>query len=508
MRTDRVSSSRVVFPFVASLAAAAVLAGPAAAADEPLSLNQAIERAVAGNPDLRRERISIETADARLESALGFFDVNLTGDLTYSRNTRPSLGVQDIQAGSTDRFNLNLGVERNLESGGNISLGVTGTRSKTTSALVCGTLMAVGEQCNVYNTSAGLNLVQPLLRGFGPSFALANVRRQTVQKDQALLSRQMRASLVLRDVVNTYWSLSYATQDLAIRRSAVDLAREQLRVTQAQIDVGRSAPVDAAAVERAIGERMQEVLLSEQELLFRTLELRRLFGLAVKPGEPLFAAADAPQASGSNSIDGNAETERALGANPQLRLLRLGMQLSEIDIAVARSTVLPQLDFLGQLGAAGAKRDLEDSLSQTLGFEARNFSVGLRFQLPVQNRTAGGQERAARASGELSQLNAGDYELELRFQVQRLASNIRTSSQRLELAKATVGFANQNLEAEKARFSVGRSTNNEVLRVQQELKSAEIQVVRAVVDLLVAQTSLQAITGDILDHYRLMLKGI
>jgi outer membrane protein len=169
---------------------------------------------------------------------------------------------------------------------------------------------------------------------------------------------------------------------------------------------------------------------------------------------------------------------------------------------------LPQLDFLGQLGAAGAKRDLEDSLSQTLGFEARNFSVGLRFQLPVQNRTAGGQERAARASGELSQLNAGDYELELRFQVQRLASNIRTSSQRLELAKATVGFANQNLEAEKARFSVGRSTNNEVLRVQQELKSAEIQVVRAVVDLLVAQTSLQAITGDILDHYRLMLKGI
>jgi hypothetical protein len=32
--------------------------------------------------------------------------------------------------------------------------------------------------------------------------------------------------------------------------------------------------------------------------------------------------------------------------------------------------------------------------------------------------------------------------------------------------------------------------------------------VRAVVDLLVAQTSLQAITGDILDHYRLMLKGI
>ena len=64
---------------------------------------------------------------------------------------------------------------------------------------------------------------------------------------------------------------------------------------------------------------------------------------------------------------------------------------------------------------------------------------------------------------------------------------VRTAARRVELAKATVGFANQNLEAEKARFSVGRSTNNDVLLRQQELKSAEIQVVQATVDLLVVR---------------------
>jgi outer membrane protein len=511
MPTDRVSLRRRLPRVVAALPLLGLCAlAPSAlfAADEPLTLKGAIERAVGGNADLRRERIAIDSADGRLESALGFFDINLSTDLTYLRSTRPAAGLSDLQAGTTDRFSLNLGLERNLESGGNISLGLSGTRNKTTSGSICGTLGMSAEECDVYNTTVGLNLTQPLLRGFGPSFALANVRKQTVQKDQALLSRQMRASLVLRDVVNAYWGLSYATQDLAIRRSAVDLAREQLRVTQAQIDVGRSAPVDAAAVERAIGERMQEVLLSEQDLLFRTLDLRRLFGLAVKPGEPLLAAADVPQAGGANDIDGAAEIERALAANPQLRLLKLGMKLSDIDLAVARSTVLPQLDLVGQVGATGVKRDLEDSLQQTLGFEARNFSVGLRFQFPIQNRVAGGQLRVARAAGEDAQLEAGDYELELRYQVQRLASNIRSSSKRLELAKATVGFATQNLEAEKARFSVGRSTNNEVLRVQQELKNAEIQVVRATVDLLVAQTSLQAITGDLLEHHRLVLKGI
>ena len=126
----------------------------------------------------------------------------------------------------------------------------------------------------------------------------------------------------------------------------------------------------------------------------------------------------------------------------------------------------------------------------------------------MQNRIAGGQERAARWAGERAQLDAVDYDREIRFQVLRLSSNIETASKRLELAKATVGFATQNLEAEKARFSVGRSTNNEVLRVQQELKNAEIQVVRATVDLLLGQTNLSAITGDLLETHRVVLKGM
>jgi len=132
----------------------------------------------------------------------------------------------------------------------------------------------------------------------------------------------------------------------------------------------------------------------------------------------------------------------------------------------------------------------------------------LHFALPVQNRVAGGNERVARWAGERAQLEARDFDQEIRFQVMRLSSNIDTAGKRLELAKATVGFANKNLEAEKARFSVGRSTNNEVLRLQQELKNAEIQVLKATVDLLLGRTNLNALTGDLLQTYQITLKGM
>ena len=497
-------------PLLLATSACALLVtstAPARAAEQPLTLMQAIEQAVKFNADLRRERIAIDVADATLEASRGAFDFVLGSNLTFSRRTTPSLSSQDVQGGFTSNLGLDLGLSRALETGGGVSVGMRTNRSDTNNRLQCGTLAGIATDCTIHGSSVDLNFNHPLLRGFGSDIAMANIRRQRVQKDQALLNRQMRAANVIRDVVNTYWGLAYATQDLAIRRSAVDLAREQLRVTQAQIDVGRLAPVDAAAVERAIGERMQEVLVSEQELLFRTLELRRLFGQGGDPNTQVYGANDIPQAT-SGDVDTAGEIARAIESNPQLQAIRLGIALTQIDLETARSSLKPRLDFVGQVGATGRRNELPAAIAQAFGLDDLTWSAGLVFEVPLENRLAEGQEKVARLSSEGARLDAGDLELEIRNQVVRLSSTIRTASKRVELAKATVGFANQNLEAEKARFSVGRSTNNDVLLRQQELKSTEIQVVRATVDLLVGENTMAALTGEVLERYRLVLKGM
>lgn len=476
-------------------------------AEEPLSLQQAIEQAVRGNPDLRRQRILVETEDAQILQARGAFDFRLTADASRSRSTTPPLTSEDLQGGFTNTTTYDLGLVRALETGGNVSLGLRDSASKSNSRLPCGNVGGIQADCTVYSTSLNLNFTHPLLKGFGTEVAMANLRRQHIQRDQALLNREMSASNVLRDVINTYWGLSYATQNLAIQRAAVDLAKEQLRVTQAQIDVGRLAPVDAAAVQRAIVDRMQSVLVAEQDLLYRTLELRRLFGLAMTPTPPIFSAQDVPDAH-PHDVDVSAEIQHALDANPQLKSVSLGITLSQVDLDVARSTLKPQLDFVGNIGSNGRRTSFNESVTQTLGFDAVNWSAGLNFSLPIENRTARGQVRAAEVEGESARLEAGDLDLEIRNQVLRLASQVRSASQRVQLAKQTVDYANQNLEAEKARFSVGRSTNNDVLLRQQELRTSQIQEVQATVDLLVGDTTLEALTGELLERYRIVLKGI
>jgi len=126
----------------------------------------------------------------------------------------------------------------------------------------------------------------------------------------------------------------------------------------------------------------------------------------------------------------------------------------------------------------------------------------------VENRTASGQYRTAELGLDQGRIDAGALELTIRDTVLRYASQIHTSTTRVGLAKQTVGFAQQNLEAEKARFSVGQSTNNDILLRQQELKQAQISGARAAVDLLEADVALGALTGDVLETYGVTLRGL
>jgi len=244
------------------------VAGLAARAEEskPLSLMQAIERAMTGNPDLRRERVAIAKAAARQIEVAGQFDFRLSSQLGIQHDVVPALPAvrcgpsdcEDLSAGKTTNTSFGLGLSRQLETGG--SLGLVGTTGQSKASLSDPNLLGG----TIYQSNLALVFTHPLLRGLGTEVTLANVRKARIEKDMAELNRQMRACNVVRDVAIAYWELAYATQELTIRRSAVELAQDQLRMTTAMIGVGRLADADAASVERAIAQTEEELATGEQ----------------------------------------------------------------------------------------------------------------------------------------------------------------------------------------------------------------------------------------------------
>jgi outer membrane protein TolC len=489
---------------------------PATAADTPapplpsaLSLRDAITRAVRGNVDLRREGITLRITEANITAALGQFDFVLGADGTFQRSFNPPVAPTDVVAGFTKKVTTDLSLTRPLETGGQLSLVLTPQGTNTNSRSNCGifnTTMPFTD-CNVYTPSVTLTFKQPLLRGFGTEVTLANLHRARIARDQEIWNRAARAAVVLRDTIIAYWELAYQTGDLDIRRSAVALSEQQLRTTEAQIQIGKMGELQAAAVRRAISDGQQEVEASQQQLTARALDLLRLMGQPVPRGFTGLRAADAAS-SDPHDVDADADTARALAASPALKALQQGIALSAVDVLTAERAVLPQLDFSGSIGRVGRNIDAVESVRQLSRLEDTVGFATLTFALPIQNRAARGAAESARASEDNARLTAADMELAIRDGAARLAAQIRSASHRISLAKQSVTYAQQNLEAERARFQVGQSTNNDVLLRQQELKQAQISGARAAVDLLEADVALAALTGDILETYGVTIRGL
>ncbi len=489
-----------------------------ARAEEAVSLEWSVARTVEGNLDLMRQRLDLEAAQARLRAAQGQFDVVLGADGKATQTRTPerfpadlTRGLIDFIAGTETDLSGTLRLGRQLETGGSVGLSLALTRTKATSPLTSGnlSLFTGGAGASVPSTfwtvPLTLTVSQPLLRNFGVEVATIQVRRAALARDIEELRRAQRATDVIRDVVTAYWDLAYATRDLEIRHGAVGLAEDQLRQMRDMLAVGRAAPLDLAAVEAAIADRTEQVALGEQLLAEQSLHLRRLTGERITPATAPLRAAATPAVK-LRSLDPAALTAQALAQNPALLTLRRSAKVNDLDRIAAESALKPQLDFQGSFGSLGRKLDGGDAFKEALRFSAINWSAGLTFSVPLQNRAARGQADAARLAVRRSELDIADLEAATAEAVVRTVTALRVAARRIEVTRAGVGAAQRSLEAERARFDVGRATQHELLQRQEELEVAQLREARATIDYLRAEAALEGLTGELLDRFAITLR--
>jgi outer membrane protein TolC len=466
-----------------------------AAAQEPLGLRDAIAHALRDNRDLAREAINVSVADANIVAAQGGFDFVLGADGRYSRSVFGQTvfvpGPNFIIA-TADGLDYGAEVARRIETGGRLRLRFDSSLSDST-----GGFAGQSFGFRSYGSELRLALEQPLLRGFGSTVAEGDIRRAEASRSAAAWRRAARTADVLRDLVRAYWELSFTARDLETRRGTLELGRKQLDLTRAEITAGRLAPVDALAVERTIAQREEEVVIAENALLARSIEIRRLIGTPMDASTQPFGPADAPTVVPSEP-DVSAQIRAALAENPSLRAARADGHVRQIDVDISRNLERPMLDLAADLGRADVA---QDRYAEALGFEEWVGSVGLTFSYPVGNRSADARSNAAIKEKERADITVKDLEEAISGTVIRLAADVRAAAKRIEVTKVGTRLAEQNLVAEQARFSVGKVRNQDVLERQEELRAAQAREVRAAVDYLSALAALEAATGKILDRY-------
>ena len=453
----------------------------------PTTLPELLQHAVQHAPALQTARFDIAIAEAQISETQVRNDWVIKAQLTGSRGNSISGFLVDQHTAVTASFDIT----RLLPTGGTFGLHAGTQYSKTLPATFF---------TNGWQDDASIAVTQPLFKGRGRFLFEASERRATLSRDVAVLARRLVAIQTVQAVVAAYWDLVLAERQIAITESSLALARERLRVTELGARGGKIADAEIPAVQQIIATRQEELLNGQFIVLNNSIAVRRAVGLPIGAGElGLRVATDLE--TRDHGWELGALVERAFQASPELAELAKRDDSATLDIEVNDNGLLPQLDAALSLGPTGVDPTFTGAAKHLVELKQYQINGSLTFQRSLEQRDVRGRARELRAVRERLRVNGFDLRAQIAQTMSRAVAQIELAQRRVVLSQRAIDLANENIRVETDRFSLGKSTNFDVLNRQEELRQAELRKAQAIVDWHKGESVVQALTTDLLPAF-------
>lgn len=420
------------------LAALFVVGTATAFAVEPLSLDQAMQRALAANPAIQSQHLEVQKQglETDIAKARHLPKVDLSGD--YTRSAHPSLVTPISQAGvfpPLDRDVASVGVSLNLP-------------------LYAGGKLVAGESLAEHRREAAVEA----LRGAGQDL-LFNV---TATFTKALHLRDLQGSARAR-IRTLETEEKHIAQRLAQGRVAkLDLIRLQTQLSQARHDL--------LAITQ--GERDALSLLAT---------------LLAAPG-PLPPLADLAPTRVSLPETRDAALDRAMHQRPELRRARSLVKAAADQVDIAKGEQRPQISLIAkaQENAGGDWRGYSDA------------RIGVQVTIPVFD---GSIRRNRIAQADLEQRRSAllveQTRNELTAEVEQSIGAVTEGRARLAVAGQSEREAEEALRIESARYESGESTVTDLLGAETALWAARVNRLQAGYDVTTSQARVLRAIGEL-----------
>jgi outer membrane protein TolC len=465
----------------------------------PLPLPDAVRLAVERDPALQAAGLRVREAEASEASARGAFDLHLIADLQLNQTQEQfsGPGFQGLSSTDLKEGKLQLGFVKPLVWGTQVQLSWINDVTRTNNPFLNCIPGLTTPTCWI--TRFELKLNQPLLRGFGRDATEARVVQAQSDRDVSERQRADTAAQLVEGVVDAYAELAFARADRDIREQALKLAQEQLESTKTRVDLGRLAPADLPVVEQTVAQRQRELFDAERLLSDRAAALASRLRV---PEAPEVAMPDGAAEPGPLP----AAEEAASTHNPELAALDAQIEGLRRGLAPLEDATLPRLDLAATASRGGTDESYTTALTRLPDGQSTQYLLDLSFDWPPANTTAEAELRRARLALDRAKLEREARRTEVVRATGDAWRAARTATHDVELTRRVAELSAKAVDAEREKFAAGRSTNLDVLRVQQDYAQALLAVERARADELQALTRLRRLTGSLLGAYDLTIR--
>jgi outer membrane protein TolC len=483
---------------------------PLGAPEMKLSLKDAIALALEHNINLEVSRLGLAGSAQGFVATTGIFDFlfNADGGVNYAEAPATN-ELQGAQLSVERGRMLNLYLSKAIPTGGSYSIGWTNTRSSTNS-----TFYFLNP---AYNSGLTFSLSQSLLRGFGTDVNRAQIEVARRNRDISQVQFEQVVIATVQAVESAYWNFIYAIDNLKVKQQSLALAQDLLDQTRTRVRIGTSAPIDIVQSEATVASREVDIIVAENQVENAADLLKDLMGFE-NPSDwnSRIVPTDALEVT-TATVDLDQSIADALKRRPDLRQLELQTEISQINLLTARNSTLPQLNLgvsYGFSGVGGTQTITDpstgeiietipggwsDPLSQILNREYQQWSAGLTFSLPLENTTAKANLAQQRFALSAAKQNTALAQQRIILEVRDAVRGLDASSKAIAAAIKSRELAERNLDAEQKKFANGMSTAFQVVKIQDDLASAQALELQARVTYRQAEAVYRTAVGALLE---------
>ena len=355
----------------------------------------------------------------------------------------------------------------------------------------------------IYDSDWRFSISQPLLRNAGVDVNTAPIRIAKYSTLQADALARLEVIRVLADSERQFWRVWAAERELEIREQQLELAERQRKDIEVWVKSEAKAGIEITRAEAGIAQRVGSIISAEANLRVQERELKRIVNwpdLPVSSSTAIETTSD-PELIGFE-LDTPALAELALRMRPEMKFREYELAQNDIQIAVARNSLLPLLTvdaFTTVNGVGGSLGQANDVLN---GGQFADHSAGLSLVYPFPNSTARGLERQARLQ-KLQTVAVRNQLIQLiTQQVYDATTLFQADWKNILAARNNVRSATKELAIEQQLFEANEQnrTTTEVLNAAARLAAAQSAEIQAIASYQISRVNVVFATGTLLGY--------
>jgi len=471
-----------------------------------LTLQDAIRCALQKNREIEVASYNPLRAQQDLKGAEAVYDPSAFATYSYNRTNRPI--QSELDTGSflddaliEDRELAQAGIKKRISTGGTFTIFQEVVRLESNSSLVVPDPQ--------YQSRATAEFTQSLLQGLGDkeNQSVINIANLNVEISDAEFRQKVLD--VVAEVARAYWQLVFARDVVRISRETLDMAEEVHRREVVRLGKGISKSLDVDRALAAVETRRSDLIRARNRVEVTTDQLKLLLSPSVTfPQDPDFEMIplDKPRIE-VTKVDRASAIAKALNHRPELEVAQNAVKVGEVRKDLADHKRLPKLDAKFSYTFNGLTDDHSEALDSAYNTDTNSWSAMLEFEWPIGSNSATAEYRKAIHEEDQARIQMRRVAEQIAYEVNLAMKAIHLAENEIQATSLAMKAAERLVRSENARFELGQTTNEELLRSQDQLAANERGYLQSVVNYNISLIDLGRAQGTLLNEERIHIEN-